>query len=288
LAVVTRVLLAEPGAWICLEEPETHLHPRAQAQLLAFLDRESAGKRIFIATHSTPLAAQVPIESLFLVNRDAEECTRVSMVTIQSAGDVISQLGVQPSLDMDAAAVVFVEDVDLIPVYEAWAAKFPFQTKVQFMPLGGAETLLYHANLRVVSGRQVHTRVYVVGGQAVERDSRWHGLKTKLVKQLELPADHVVTLDVNWVEDYLLDATTIASAFPKATLRGDEFESRLATCQSCDERKLAVTELYSEIGLRLAYAEASARLAGAMKQIPKAVRVLFERIDVQSRPFWSV
>ena len=75
MALVAKVMLAPPGAWICLEEPEYCLHPQAQARLMQFLRAESAGKRIFGATHSPAIAAACPIASLFLLRRDADNCT---------------------------------------------------------------------------------------------------------------------------------------------------------------------------------------------------------------------
>src|SRR5208282_3244173 len=33
VAVIAKVTLAKPGGWVCVEEPETHLHPKAQLAL---------------------------------------------------------------------------------------------------------------------------------------------------------------------------------------------------------------------------------------------------------------
>ena len=51
VALVTKVMLAPPGAWLCLEAPEYCLHPQAQMRLIQFLRAERVGKRIFGATH---------------------------------------------------------------------------------------------------------------------------------------------------------------------------------------------------------------------------------------------
>jgi hypothetical protein len=85
MALVAKVMLAAPGSWICLEEPEYCLHPQAQARLMQFLRAESAGKRIFGATHSPAIAAACPIASLFLVRRDADNCTVALPVTPANA-----------------------------------------------------------------------------------------------------------------------------------------------------------------------------------------------------------
>ena len=46
-------LLAKPGEVVCIEEPEAHLHPSAQAYIADFLLSMSAsGRQIIIETHS--------------------------------------------------------------------------------------------------------------------------------------------------------------------------------------------------------------------------------------------
>ena len=71
VAIIAKVVLARPGAWVCIEEPETYLHPAAQMELFHFLRDEGKSKRIFVATHSTAIAASCPLSSLFIVQRDA-------------------------------------------------------------------------------------------------------------------------------------------------------------------------------------------------------------------------
>src|SRR5581483_8656255 len=110
VAIVSKVVLAKPGAWVCIEEPETYLHPQAQTALFQFLREESRSKRIFVATHSTGIAASCPLRSLFIVERDSSNCTIATPVWPENAADVIEQLGIKPSFSFEADAVVFVED----------------------------------------------------------------------------------------------------------------------------------------------------------------------------------
>ncbi len=148
VAVIAKVILAAPGAWICIEEPETYLHPKAQMELFQFLRDEAKTKRIFVATHSTSIAASCPLSSLFIVRRDAENSTIVTPVTPADAFEVIEQLGVKPSFSFEAGAIVFVESGEHVPIFEAWAKKFDFRVKVQFLDAEGACTLHYLANAR--------------------------------------------------------------------------------------------------------------------------------------------
>lgn len=53
LPIIVAVLSAKPGALIMIENPEAHIHPRAQAELMRLLMKASkAGIQIIIETHS--------------------------------------------------------------------------------------------------------------------------------------------------------------------------------------------------------------------------------------------
>ncbi|NER36047.1 MAG: AAA family ATPase [Oscillatoria sp. SIO1A7] len=60
LPVVVALLVAEPGQLVYLEQPEIHLHPRAQAALAGVLaDAANRGVRVVIETHSDLLLRRV-------------------------------------------------------------------------------------------------------------------------------------------------------------------------------------------------------------------------------------
>ena len=53
LPVLAVCLLANPGDVVCIEEPEAHLHPSAQAYLADFLiSMAASGRQIIVETHS--------------------------------------------------------------------------------------------------------------------------------------------------------------------------------------------------------------------------------------------
>jgi len=285
VAIVAKVVLARPGAWVCIEEPETYLHPKAQMGLFHFLRDEGRGKRIFVATHSTAIAASCPLSSLFIVQRDAERCTAVTPVTAAQAGDVIEQLGVKPSFSFEADAIVFVEQADHVPVFEAWAAKFNFRVKLQFLDAEGAATLHYFANTRIALSSFVHTLVFAVFGNGSELASR---SRKKIVEQLNLPEQQVFTLDFPDLEGYLLDPAALLRAFPAITLSPAELETRLDPARTLPEQRKALSDLLVEFHLGEYDSRLGARIAEAMEEIPASVRQLFEQIDVSSKPYWKI
>jgi len=285
VAIVAKVILAKPGAWVCIEEPETYLHPKAQMGLFLFLREEAKSKRIYVTTHSTAIAASCPLSSLFIVQRDADKATVVLTVAPKDAPEVIEQLGVKPSFSFEADAIVFVEQADHVPIFEAWAGKFGFHIKVQFLDTEGACTLHYFANTRIALSNFVHTLVFAVFGNGSEMASQ---TRKALVEQLQLPPGQVITLDLPDLEGFLLDSKAILRAFPAITLPPAELQARLDPARTLPDQKKALSELLSQFRLGEYDSRLGARIAEAMDEIPPCVRQMFDQIDAASKPHWKI
>jgi predicted ATPase len=285
IAIVAKVVLAKPGSWICIEEPETYLHPAAQMELFDFLRDEGKSKRLFVATHSTGVAASCPLSSLFIVQRDADSCTVVLPVTAAEAYEVIEQLGVKPSFSFEAGAIVFLEQEDHVPLFEAWARKFNFHMKIQFLNAEGASTLHYFANARIAVSSFVQTQVFAVFGNGSEQAGR---TRKKIIEQLNLPEPQVITLDFPELEGYLLDSAAVKRAFPAITTPPGELATRLEPALTMPSQKKALSELLAEFRLGEYDSRVGTRIAEAMDEIPAAIRQLFEQIDLRSKPYWKI
>jgi predicted ATPase len=285
VAVIAKVILARPGAWVCIEEPETYLHPKAQMALFHFLREEAKVKRIFVATHSTAIAASCPLSSLFVVQRDAEKSTMVMPVTPENAFEVIEQLGVKPSFSFEADAIVFVESEEHVPIFEAWAKKFDFHVKVQFLAAEGACTLHYYANSRIALSNFVHTLVFAVFGNGSEISSR---TRKTIVEQLQLPPEQTITTDFPELVGYLLDPKAILRAFPAITVAPAELEARLDPARTLEDQEKALNELLTQFRIGEYDSRLGARIAEAMDEIPGCIRQLFDQISASSKPYWKI
>jgi len=64
LPILVDILRSEPGSTLLIQQPEVHLHPRAQAQLGTLLMRlaESQNKRFVVETHSDYLVDRIRME----------------------------------------------------------------------------------------------------------------------------------------------------------------------------------------------------------------------------------
>ncbi len=86
LPVLTMGLLAEPDSILMFEQPEIHLHPRAQARLAELLVCFAyTGKRIIIETHSDHLINRM--RRLVAEDSTNQLCDKVSIVFVQQDGE---------------------------------------------------------------------------------------------------------------------------------------------------------------------------------------------------------
>ena len=194
-------------------------------------------------------------------------------------------MGVKPSFSFEADAIVFVEQADHVPVFEAWAGKFNFRVKIQFLDAEGAATLHYFANTRIALSNFVNTLIFAVFGNGSEQASR---TRRKIIEQLNLPEQQVFTLDFPELEGYLLDPAALKRAFPAITLPLAELETRLDPARTLPEQRKALSDLLAEIHLGEYDSRLGARIAEAMDEIPASVRQLFEQIDLDSKPYWKI
>lgn len=281
-AIVAKVVLAKPGSWVCIEEPETYLHPQAQLGLFQFIRNQSAHKRIFLATHSTFIAASCPIDSLWIVRRDERGSTAASPVTEENALDAIEQLGVKPSFSFEADAIVFVEGADIIPVFDAWAAKFGFKIRVQFIDMEEGATLHFHANARVALGKYVQTLVFAVFNSGPQ------SARERVAGRMQLTAMQTAALNLSETEGFLLDAKAIAKVFSGLSMSEKELEEQLQQARAQTSSKKALRDFLAQERLGEYTGTLGARIATAMEAIPEPVRQLFERIDAESKPFLRI
>jgi len=287
IAIVAKVVLTKPGAWVCVEEPETYLHPQAQVGLFHFLREQSALKRVFVATHSTQIAASCPIDSLFVVARDEKNRTTAARVTEATALPVIELLGVKPSFSFEAEAIAFVESAHAAAALDAWMKRRGLKVPAQFIDMEGGATLHFFANARVASSRFVQSLVFAVfGGEPAGEETR--RARARARERLHLSDGQVIALERPCVEAYLLDAKAIHKAFPSADIPEAELEEALARARGQADAAQALGALFAERQLGEFNGAAAARIAQAMETVPPEFVRLFDRIDLESKPFWKI
>jgi predicted ATPase len=278
IAVITAVLAAPPGALVGVEEPEAHLHPDAQAGIADFLLRQATGRQILVTTHSPVIASYAPLESVWLVRRNDDNETVADPVSPANVGDVIRELGLRPSYNFDADAIVFVEGKEDVPVYEAWAELSGLGRRVQFIDAEGCNKMHYYANAKVVR-RRANVGVFVIFDGDTEGDGRTRRIKERLVADLNLPDEHTLTLEQSEAEGYLLDPAAILKAFPeKIPLTEERLERRLAPFRGKRNQKKGLDDLFQEYNIGRYSGDQGAKIARALGKTPAKINDFFLQI----------
>jgi predicted ATPase len=85
LPVLVALLVAEPGQLVYLEQPEIHLHPRAQAALAEILaDAAKRGVRVVVETHSELLL--LAVQSLVAEGKISPDLVKLHWFTRRENG----------------------------------------------------------------------------------------------------------------------------------------------------------------------------------------------------------
>ncbi len=103
LPILVAGLLAPEGAVLIIEQPELHLHPRAQARLGDFfVSLAHLGKQCLIETHSDTLVNQLRLHmvkggeavrelvSIYFVEQDEQGDARFEPVKVSEGGNIVN------------------------------------------------------------------------------------------------------------------------------------------------------------------------------------------------------
>ena len=95
---------------MAIEEPETHLHPALIKQVGKLLaESTSAGKQLFICTHSPFLVEQSTLDSFFVVKKDSNATYVSQMQGKHDLQNLLYSIGVRPSDILFSDAILLVE-----------------------------------------------------------------------------------------------------------------------------------------------------------------------------------
>lgn len=102
---------------LAVEEPEAHLHPNMQYRFLKYLSEEQDKEvnQIFITTHSSNITAAIDLDSIIVLQQDANDNVQVAypgnVFDMANPKDVTSKKYVQRFLDVTKADMLFADKI---------------------------------------------------------------------------------------------------------------------------------------------------------------------------------
>ena len=188
---------------LLVEEPEVHLHPALETNLMGYLKKISHKCQVFISTHSTNFLDTADMQNVYLVSK-FEGATQVQLLDLEEAeAKLPKELGVRLSSLFMFDRLVFVEGPSDEAIIREWASTLSVnlsQANVGFISMGGVRNFGHYAAdtiINFLTRRQVRTWFIL------DRDERDHEEVRRLQERLGARARAEI-LDRREIENFLV------------------------------------------------------------------------------------
>ena len=278
----------DPNEIFAIEEPENHLHPKLQREMLDYFLELANETQVLLCTHSAVFASRLDIAAVYLVSKDEEGTTQVTQVNETNIGRVIEELGIKPSDIFDFDRVAFVEGADDVKIFKALARQFAKNTAVivGYIDSEGWNSMAYYANARILKSRRLKIDVFAIFDGDTEKEERNKKTKERLVSDLEVKEDRVITLQRSCIEAYLLVPSAIKRAFPQIGLSEQEIAEFIKRNEEKKNKKQVLDLLLKRGGIDTYNGEIGAQIAQAMKdnEIDEELQQILQTIHTPLQP----
>lgn len=267
LVLLTQLHTRPKNSLVLLEEVESMLHPHAQATFYAILKGLSSAITILISTHSPIIASESRTDSLFLVKKQDGESS-VHPYAENTSDEIIYEMGIRPSYNLEANTVVFVEGPFDVAVFRAWLDAAGICKTVHLIDSGGYSKIQFLANAKILRSRVVRTNVFAV----VDGDTRRKGDYVAIKHALEIDDVRIFELATDNLEGILARADAIRAAFGSLT-----FEDGAIAAEP-RELKSALNRVLRPVG---GYTEENAAKIAAKIEPPAEWKKFFESVEAE-------
>jgi hypothetical protein len=173
-----------------------------------------------ICTHSPIFASQPDISNVLLVSKDAEGATQIESIYEANVYRIIDELGIKAGDILDFDTIVFVEGKCDVKIFEGFKLTLLKDGEnVGFVDAGGWTNMEYFANTKILRSLKPQRRVFVIFDGDTEKHRK---IKERLLKELDIKDENIITLAETEVEAYLLVSSAIKRAFPSLGLSESE------------------------------------------------------------------
>lgn len=236
---------------VAVEEPENHLHPGLQRLLLRYFQQLASRSQVLISTHSAIFASKPDITGIYYISKDEQGVTKSERVSELNINRLIDELGIRASDIFDYDILVFVEGEDDVKILKALAKKLLTNSDISvgFVDSEGWNSMAYYANARILKSRKVKAIVFTVFDGDTEGDDKYKKIKERLIADLKISQDHIVTLKKSSIEAYLLVPSAIKRALPQIRLSEEEIKAFISTNESKKNKKDVLDTLLKRGGI---------------------------------------
>jgi predicted ATPase len=216
LMVATVLLTTIDESTIFLEEPESHLHARAQRFLIEQLYQ--GDRQVFLTTHSPTFVNLTRPRSLYQVLYNAGRTKIEPLKDADSLGTVLADIGSRNSDVLLSDAVVFVEGPGDKEVLNAWSKTLGGSLEehnITLLPMGGGDHAVRTAPVRndVLIG--ISQKAPIPHLFVLDQDERSKAEIEKLENKLP---ERVHVLQKREIENYLLVPRALLAVIRKKLL----------------------------------------------------------------------
>jgi predicted ATPase len=269
-------------AILAIEEPENHLHPNQQREIFDYFLHRANEIQILLCTHSAVFASKPDISGVYLVFKNEEGATQLEQINEANMARIIEELGIRASDILDYDSVTFVEGQQDVKIFQTFARRLAKNTDVLlgFLDAEGWNNMSYYANARVLKSRKIKFDVFAIFDGDTEKEEKRKEIKKRLVEELKLSEDHIITLKKSSIEAYLLVPAGIKRAFPQIRLSVEEIADFIKKNDQKKNKKELLESLLKRGGINTHDAEIIARIAEALRdnEIDEEIKGIFQKL----------
>ena len=275
LVLLTQLYTQPTNGLILLEELESMLHPRAQAEFARVLAERSTNLTIMVSTHSPVIASETLRDSLLLVSKK-HGATSVAPFEESMSTELIEEMGIRPSFSFEANTVIFVEGVFDEAVFDVWRRKCALALRAKLIPSDGYSNIQFFANADILHRKAVRVEIFAV----VDGDTRAKGDYEKVKRALDIPATNICELQKSSLESYLAHAKALIGAFGSKLNKSESEVSAELSGKEGTELKNSLNRLMRPVG---GYTTENATRVAEHIDPPKELLEFFGKIDASDK-----
>lgn len=268
LILLTQLHTQPDNGLVILEELETMLHPRAQAEFARILREVTPRLTIMMSTHSSVIASETREDALYLVKKK-DGATELQRFTNDIADELVDEMGIRPSYNFESNTVVFVEGKFDEKAYSVWLKRLGLRSSL--IDSGGYSNVQFYANARILQRQAVRVEKFAV----FDGDTGQKGDAKQAKKLLNLDRDHVLELDEANLEQMLAQAASIKRAFPGLTQSEEDVAAALKG-KNPEDLKVILHSLLRTVG---GYTVDNVAILATHVDPPKKWADFFQRVD---------